>query len=651
MPGYDGHLDRKQFRGAFPRWARLIGRLQEVSTPHFPVDRAKRQLAVGDFLSQLNRDGDAWKNTGSNPLPAYAEAWSGTTDAGAGVDQVYAMARTANDLDVYNDAIGHLPDDEYLARVRESVIAVAPLRHNPLDGGEGLGGLVRYTTRNVEVAGRGHAVFTIDVQPVDDSRGPLGLRRDGDAFTIEVDVKMPTMIQQSSEPERARRSIVGVQLPGLKPIRPLLRPVADLAADKMAALALQPGVGDGIAAPRFKDIADLYYIARTCPVDGAKLRKALAENWHWREAGRTGPPHPYRFYGQAPARDDETEILWDQGFRQLRARIPQLQEYPEFKEMTETIGAFLDGAADGSNGVWDPAHGQWRPSLRSEVAATMDRALAPENRTADPREATVPLQPAVPMQRHLFVFDVDKTLSKHDTLDTLAELAGRLPEVQAAQAGDYETSIRAKIAVLRGVDASLVRQVAEGVELSEGAEQLIRELRAAGHEVAIASGGFDAVVGPLAERLGVERYAAGKLEIENGVLTGEVSDLIDGPGKATAIRRWNEELGIPRERTIAIGDGSNDVDMFEAVGFAAGYQPGTAAAAASHTILRDMGQLNRVVHLPPPNRLTTTPATTQATTPATTQATTQATTPATTPAATPAVTAAGSRRGGSERST
>ncbi|NIK56313.1 HAD-IB family phosphatase [Kribbella shirazensis] len=599
MPGYDGHLDRKQFRGAFPRWGRLIGQLQQVSSPKFPVDRAKRQLVVGDFLCQLNRDGDAWKNTGSNPLPAYAETWSGTTDSESGIDPVYAMARTANDLDVYNDAVGHLPDDEYLARVRESVLAVAPMRQNPLDGGEGLGGLVRYTTRNVEVAGRGHAVFTIDVQPVDDSRGPLGLRRDGDAFTIEVDVKMPTMIQRSSESERARRSIVGVQLPGLKPITPLLRPVADLAADKMAALALQPGVGDGIAAPRFKDIADLYYIARTCPVDGDKLRKALAENWHWREAGRSGPPHPYRFYGQAPARDDETEILWDQGFRQLRARIPQLQDYPEFKEMTETIGTFLDGAADPSNGVWDPAVGQWRPSVRSEVASTIDRALAPESRT------TTPQQPMVPMQRHLFVFDVDHTLSKHDTLDTLAELAGRLPEVQAAQTGDYETSIRAKIAVLRGVDESLVRQVADGVELSEGAEQLIRELKAAGHEVAIASGGFDAVVGPLAERLGVERYAAGKLGIEDGVLTGEVSGLVDGPGKVTAIRRWNEELGIPPERTIAIGDGSNDVDMFEAVGFAAGYQPGTAAAAASHTILRDMGQLNRVVHLPPPDRLTT----------------------------------------------
>lgn len=597
MPGYDGHLDRRQFRGAFPRWARLIGRLREVSSPTFPVDRAMRQLVVGDFLSQLNRGGDAWKNTGSNPLPAYAESWPGSTDGASEIDPVYAMARTANDLDVYNDAIGHLPDDEYLARIRESVLAVAPIRQNPLDGGEGLGGLVRYTTRDVEVAGHGHAVFTIDVQPVDDSRGPLGLRRDGDAFTIEVDVKMPTMIQRSSEPERARRSIVGVQLPGLKPITPLLRPVADLAADKMAALALQPGVGDGIAAPRFKDIADLYYIARTCPVDGEKLRKALAENWHWREAGRSGPPRPYRFYGQPPARDDETEILWDQGFRQLRTRVRQLQDYPEFKEMTETISAFLDGAADPSNGVWDPARGQWLPSLRNEVASTMDRALAPESRATDPA------QPMVPMQRHLFVFDVDKTLSKHDTLDTLAALAGRLPEVQAVHAADYETSIRGKIAVLRGVDESLVRQVAETVELSEGAEQLIRDLKAAGHEVAIASGGFDAVVGPLAERLGVERYAAGKLGIENGVLTGEVSGLVDGPGKVTAIRRWNSELGIPRERTIAIGDGSNDVDMFEAVGFAAGYQPGTAAAAASHTILRDMGQLNRVVHLSPPDRL------------------------------------------------
>lgn len=599
MPGYDGHLDLKQFRGAFPTWGRLLDRLEQVSTPRFSTDRAMRQLTVGDFLSQLNHGGDDWENTGSNPLPAYAEAWSDAATAGDEIDPVYEMARTANDLDVYNSALGHLPDDEYVSRVRAAVLAAAPAGRNALDGGVGLGGLVRYTTRDIEVAGSGHAVFTIDVQPVDDRRGPLGLRPDGDAFTIEVDVKMPTMIQRSSESERARRSIVGVQLAGLRPIKPLLRPVVDLAADKMAALACQPGVGDGIAAPRFKDIADLYYIARTCPVDGDKLRKALAENWHWREAGRSGPPQPYRFYGQTPARDDETEILWEHGFRQLRARIAQLRDYPDFAEITQTIGAFLDGAADPSNGRWDPVRGQWGPSVRTEVASTMGHALTPVGTTPSLGEH----EPIVPMQKHLFVFDVDKTLSKHDTLDTLAEAAGRLPEVNAAHDQDYETSIRAKIAVLQGVDASVVRHVAETLELSDGVEELIRDLKAAGHEVAIASGGFDAIVGPLAERLGVERFAAGTLGIEDGVLTGEVRGLIDGPGKATAIRGWNRELGIPRERTVAIGDGSNDVDMFEAVGFAVGYQPGAAAAAASHTILREMGYLNRVVNLPLPERL------------------------------------------------
>ncbi|WUJ73042.1 HAD-IB family phosphatase [Kribbella soli] len=590
MP-YVGHLDVPVFRRAFRTWAQLEKHLNEISTPRFSADRAKRQLMAGDLISQLNQGGDTWEATGSNPLPAYAETWPANSESD--VDPVYEMARTANDLDIYNNAFGA---DQYVAKVSDAIRAVAPEGRSPLDGGVGLGGLVRYTTRDVKVAGSGHAVFTVDVHPVDDTRGPLGVRRDGDSFSIEIDVKLPAMIQRTSESERARRSIVGVQLPGLRPITPLLRPVADLAADKMAALACQPGVGDGILAPRFKDIADLYYIARTCPVDGDKLRKALAENWHWREAGRSGPPHPYRFYGQAPAQDGETEILWRQGFEQLRSRIAQLEDYPEFGEMVDTITTFLDGAAEPSNGVWDPARGQWRPSVRSEVATAMDHALTAVGTTKSH-------EPIVPMQKHLFVFDVDQTISKHDTLATLAERAGRLPEVEAVHAADYETSIRAKVAVLRGVDASLVREVADTVELSEGVEDLIRELKAAGHEVAIASGGFDAIVGPLAERLGVERYAAGTLGIEDGVLTGEVSDLVDGPGKVTAIRRWNEELGIPRERTVAIGDGSNDVDMFEAVGFAAGYQPGPAAAAASHTILRDMGYLNRVAHLPLPDRL------------------------------------------------
>ncbi|MGW7679507.1 HAD family hydrolase [Kribbella sp. NPDC054772] len=601
MSGYVGHLDIRLFRGAFRRWRHLTAELARISTPRFPADRGRRQVAAGDLLCQLNQGGDAWEPTGSFPLPGYAEEWAGAGESTGEIDAVYELARTANDLDVYNSAFGHLPDDEYVARVRDAVLAVAPAGRDPLDGGVGLGGLVRYTTRSVEVAGSGHLVFTIDVQPVDDSRGPLGIRPDGDRFSIELDVKMPTMIQRTSESQRARRSVVGAKLAGLRPITPLQRPVEDLTADKMAALACKPGVGDGIAAPRFKDIADLYYIARTCPMDGDKLRKALAENWHWPEAGRSGPPYPYRFYGQAPARDDETEILWDQGFAQLRERITQLQDYPEFAEMTATINTFLDGAADRSNGVWDPSRGQWAPSVRSEVESAIGHALAPANREADTAH-----EPIVPMQKHLFVFDVDQTISKHDTLHTLAERAGRLAEVDAARDPDYETSIRAKVAALRGVDASLVREVADSIQLNEGVEELIHGLKAAGHEVAIASGGFDAIVGPLAERLGVERYAAGTLGIdhERGVLTGEVSGLVDGPGKATAIRRWNEELGIPRERTIAIGDGSNDVDMFKAVGFAAGFQPGAAAAAASHTHIQDMGQLNRVVNLPPPDRLT-----------------------------------------------
>ncbi|WP_427888524.1 HAD family hydrolase [Kribbella sp. GL6] len=596
---YTGHLDLKAFRGSYPTWSRLTARLREIGTPRFTADRGIRQLAGADFLSQLNHGTDAYEKTGSDALPGYAEAWSGTP--GSGIDPVYEMARTANDLDIYNGALGDLTDEQYLDRIRADILAVAPARQNPVDGAPGLGGLVRYTTRNVQIAGTGHAVFTIDVQPVDDSRGPLGVRADGDLFSIEVDVKMPTMIQRSSASERARRSIVGAQLDGLRPITPLMRPVADLAADKMAALALQPGVGDGIAAPRFKDIADLYYIARTCPVEGDALRKALSENWHWKEAGLSGPPRPYRFYGQPPAPSHETEILWEHGFAQLRERIPQLREYPEFAQIVETIDTFLDGAADPSNGKWDPVRGQWQQNARGEVASALGHALAPV-RTAERAE-----QPMVPMQKHLIVFDVDQTISKYDTLHTLADRAGRLAEVDACRHPDYETSIRAKVAQLRGVDAALVREVADTIVLNEGVEELIRDLQAAGHEVAIASGGFDAIVGPLADRLGVERYAAGHLEIVDGVLTGEVSNLVDADGKVEFTDRIGHELGIPRERRLGVGDGSNDVPLLSNVGTGVAYEPGAAAAAVAHTIVHgDMNQIKRILHLPAPDRPTTT---------------------------------------------
>ncbi|MGZ0150750.1 HAD family hydrolase [Kribbella sp. WER1] len=598
---YTGHLDLQRFRGSYPTWSRLMARLGEVGTPRFSADRGMRQLAGADFLSQLDQGADAYEKTGSDALPGYAEAWSGTT--GSGLDPVYEMARTANDLDIYNGALGDLTDEQYLDRIRADILAAAPQRQNPVDGAPGLGGLVRYTTRSIEIAGNGHAVFTIDVQPVDDRRGPLGVRADGDLFSIEVDVKMPTMIQRSGESERARRSIVGPQLDGLRPITPLMRPVADLAADKMAALALQPGIGDGIAAPRSKDIADLYYIARTCPVDGDTLRKALAENWHWKEAGVSGPPQPYRFYGQQPAPAHETEILWDHGFQQLRNRIPQLREYPEFQEMVGTIGTFLDGAADPSSGKWDPVRGQWQQNVRSEVASTMDHALAP---VRTPELAERPQRPMVPMQKHLIVFDVDQTISKYDTLHTLADRAGRLAEVEAVKHPDYETSIRAKVAQLRGVDAALVREVADTIVLNEGVEELIRDLQAAGHEVAIASGGFDAIVGPLAERLGVERFAAGHLVIEDGVLTGEVRDLVDADGKVEFTDRLGAELNIPRERRLGVGDGPNDVPLLTNVGTGVAYEPGAAAAGVAHTVVRgDMNQIKRILHLPAPDRPTT----------------------------------------------
>jgi phosphoserine phosphatase SerB len=598
MSRYDGHLDLSEFQRAFPTWSDLENRLRQlsVSTPEFSVERAKRQLILGDLLSQLNQGGDAWHATGSITLQAHAAEWSSAGGQAPGdIDPVYVMARTANDLDVYNAELDSLSDDEYVSRVSELIRAVAPQGRGPLHGAEGLGGLVRYTTRNVEFTGSGHAVFSIDVQPVKRTGpGPLGVQPDGDRFSVEIDVKMPSMIQRSSEPERARRSLVGVDLPGLQPITPLLRPVADLAADKLAALACRPGVGDGIAAPRFKDVFDLYYLARTCPIDGDRFRKAMATNWHWPEAGLSGPPSPYRFYGQSPAQDGELEILWENGTRQLRERgqMPQLKSYPEFAEMVRTISAFVDGAADPSNGAWDPARGEWRQSVHSEVSTAMSHALAPAS------EVDVE-QPGFAMQKHLFVFDVDQTLSKFDTLNQLADLAGLRQEVEAAGDPDYETSIRRKVAVLAGVDASLLDQVADGVELNEGAQELIEDLRNAGHEVAIASGGFLPIVAPLARRLGVEHFVASDLEIVDGKLTGRLrGDLVDGPGKAEAIRGWNEELDIPRERTIAVGDGSNDVDMFKAVGLAAGYNPSAAAAADSHTHLLRMDQLRQVVQLP-----------------------------------------------------
>ena len=156
--------------------------------------------------------------------------------------------------------------------------------------------------------------------------------------------------------------------------------------------------------------------------------------------------------------------------------------------------------------------------------------------------------------RRLVVMDVDSTLITDEVIELLAEHAGRREEVAAvtrrAMAGelDFADSLRERVAVLAGLDAGVLDEVAAAVQLTPGARTLVRTLHRLGYAVALVSGGFVEVVRPLADRLGVRHVRANHLEVSGGRLTGRVSGpVVDRAGKAAALRELAAAEGVPLE--------------------------------------------------------------------------------------------------------
>ncbi len=191
---------------------------------------------------------------------------------------------------------------------------------------------------------------------------------------------------------------------------------------------------------------------------------------------------------------------------------------------------------------------------------------------------------------HLVVMDVDSTFIQDEVIDLLADEAGVLDEVAAiterAMAGelDFEQSLRARVALLAGLPVETLDRVRERVTLTPGARTLCRTLLRLGYRVALVSGGFVEVIAPLAAELGVTDVRANSLEVVDGVLTGQVrGEVVDRLGKRTALEAFARQYGVPQRRTIAIGDGANDIDMLEAAGLGVAFNAKAAARAVADT--------------------------------------------------------------------
>ncbi|WP_269801848.1 phosphoserine phosphatase SerB [Saccharospirillum mangrovi] len=175
--------------------------------------------------------------------------------------------------------------------------------------------------------------------------------------------------------------------------------------------------------------------------------------------------------------------------------------------------------------------------------------------------------------RRLVCFDMDSTLIETEVIDELARAAGVGDQVaditERAMAGelDFQASFRERLALLKGLDESVLAGIAERLPLTEGAERLIRTLKAYGFKTAILSGGFNYFGEHIQRKLGIDYVFANELDFVDGKLTGQVKGtIVDGTRKAQLLRELAQREGIRLEQTIAVGDGANDLPMLSEAG-------------------------------------------------------------------------------------
>ncbi len=175
--------------------------------------------------------------------------------------------------------------------------------------------------------------------------------------------------------------------------------------------------------------------------------------------------------------------------------------------------------------------------------------------------------------RRLICFDMDSTLIETEVIDELAERAGVGAEVkritERAMRGeiDFSESFRERVALLKGLDESVMKDIAENLPITEGVERLMYVLKKYGYKIAILSGGFTYFGNYLKEKFGIDYVYANRLEIVDGKLTGRyLGDIVDGKRKAELLQLLAQVENVDIAQTIAVGDGANDLPMLSVAG-------------------------------------------------------------------------------------
>jgi len=205
--------------------------------------------------------------------------------------------------------------------------------------------------------------------------------------------------------------------------------------------------------------------------------------------------------------------------------------------------------------------------------------------------------------RRLVCFDMDSTLIEAEVIDELAKAAGVGEQViaitEAAMRGelDFQESFRSRLALLKGLDETVLAGIAESLKITEGAEKLVSTIKKLGYKTAILSGGFNYFGHYLQERLGIDYVYANELEIVDGKVTGEVSGIIvDGQRKADLLKELAQKEQISLEQVVAVGDGANDLPMLSIAGLGIAFRAKPLVKAEAKQAISHLG-LDAILYL------------------------------------------------------
>ena len=228
-----------------------------------------------------------------------------------------------------------------------------------------------------------------------------------------------------------------------------------------------------------------------------------------------------------------------------------------------------------------PLHGEnplSKSCVQISVRGNLDDQTEMQKRfmeIANLREVDISLQEDTMYRRarRLVCFDMDSTLIGTEVIDELADRAGVGAEVRAitesAMRGeiDFCESFTRRVALLKGLDESVMRDIAENLPITEGVDRMMTALKRTGYKTAILSGGFTYFGNYLKQRFGFDYVYANELEIKDGKLTGRhLGDIVDGRRKAELLRLLAQVENVNIKQTIAVGDGANDLPMLASAG-------------------------------------------------------------------------------------